>query len=59
MFKDGALEVPTGPGLGVELDRAAVEELHSLYNEAGVKDRDDTEEIRKYIPDFVRQVPKW
>ena len=59
VFRDGSLPVPTGPGLGVELDRDALGELHALYNSAGVKDRDDTDEIRKYIPDFVRQVPKW
>jgi glucarate dehydratase len=58
-FADGALTVPTGPGLGVELDRDAVDRLHALYDSAGVRDRDDTDEIRKYIPDFVRQVPKW
>jgi len=58
-FKDGALDVPTAPGLGVELDRQAVDELHALYIEVGLKDREDTDEIRKYIPDFVRQVPKW
>jgi glucarate dehydratase len=58
-FADGALTVPTGPGLGVELDRDAVDRLHALYDSAGGRDRDDTDEIRKYIPDFVRQVPKW
>jgi len=58
-FKNGALNVPTGPGLGVELDRDALDNLHALYNSAGVRDRDDTDEIRKYLPDFIRQVPKW
>lgn len=59
VFRDGALELPKGPGLGVELDRQALDRLHALYNSAGVRDRDDTDEIRKYIPDFARQVPKW
>lgn len=59
VFENGALAVPTGPGLGVELDQAALARLHALYNSAGVRDRDDTDEIRKYLPDFVRQVPKW
>jgi len=59
LFRDGALQVPEGPGLGVELDHAAVAELHDLYNRAMVRDRDDTDEMRKYIPDYVRQVPRW
>ncbi len=59
VFRDGALQVPEGPGLGVELDHAAVAELHDLYNRAMVRDRDDTDEMRKYIPDYVRQVPRW
>jgi glucarate dehydratase len=59
LFRDGALQVPEGPGLGVELDHAAVAELHDLYYRAMVRDRDDTDEMRKYIPDYVRQVPRW
>ncbi|MFK8081584.1 MAG: enolase C-terminal domain-like protein [Granulosicoccus sp.] len=58
-FKDGTLQVPEGPGLGVELDEDAVAELHELYNAAMVMDRDDTDEMLKYIPDYVRKVPRW
>lgn len=58
-FKNGTLQVPEGPGLGVELDHAAVAELHDLYNKAMVQDRDDTDEMLKYIPDYVRKVPRW
>ncbi|MBM7069184.1 enolase C-terminal domain-like protein [Actibacterium sp. 188UL27-1] len=58
-FQDGALPVPDGPGLGVELDHGAVADLHDLYNQAMVVDRDDTDEMLKYIPDYVRKVPRW
>lgn len=58
-FHDGSLSVPTAPGLGVELDHEAVARLHALYQECGVDDRDDLAEIRKYIPDFERLVPRW
>ena len=58
-FQNGTLQVPEGPGLGVELDHEAVAELHDLYNAAQVKDRDDTDEMLKYVPDYVRQVPRW
>ena len=58
-FIDGALKVPTGPGLGVELDYTALAELHDAYLEQTQIDRNDTEEIKRYIPDYVRQVPRW
>ena len=58
-FREGRLAVPTGPGLGVELDRDALATLHDLYNSAGVTDRDDLAEIRKYEPGFERMVPRW
>ena len=58
-FHDGKLRVPDGPGLGVELDQKAVAELHALYNAESVRDRDDTDEMLKYVPDYVRKVPRW
>jgi glucarate dehydratase len=59
VFKNGTLQLPEGPGLGVELDYDAVAELHDLYNQAMVQDRDDTDEMLKYIPNYVRKVPRW
>lgn len=59
VFTDGALRVPEGPGLGVELDHEALAELHDLYEKAMVRDRDDTDEILKYVPDYKRKVPRW
>lgn len=58
-FKNGTLQVPEGPGLGVELDHEAVADLNDLYHTAMVQDRDDTDEMLKYIPDYVRKVPRW
>ena len=58
-FQDGKLKVPEGPGLGVELDNDAVADLHALYNEMMVVDRDDTDEMLKYIPNYERKVPRW
>lgn len=58
-FRDGGLSVPTLPGLGVDLDQDELARLHALYLKQEVKDRDDTAEIRKYLPDFIRTVPKW
>lgn len=58
-FTDGAVPVPTVPGLGVELDRDALAVLHENYKALIQLDRNDTEEIKRYIPDYVRQVPRW
>jgi glucarate dehydratase len=58
-FKNGTLRVPDGPGLGVELDHDVVAELHALFNEQQIIDRDDTDEMLKYDPNYVRKVPRW
>jgi len=58
-FKDGGLTPPTGPGLGVSLDDDAVARLHTLYEQSGVEDRDDTATMRRYVPDYERRVPRW
>lgn len=58
-FEGGALPVPDAPGLGVELDRDALAELHGFYLAQATVDRNDTEEILRYIPDYVRKVPRW
>ena len=59
VISGGAVEVPTKPGLGVDLDRDALGELHDLYLQQSQIDRRDTEEIKRYIPDYVRMVPRW
>ncbi len=58
-FHQGAVAVPTTPGLGVSLDRDALGELHDYYLQQSSTDRNDTQEIKRYIPDYVRQVPRW
>lgn len=55
----GARTAPSAVKVVKELDEEAVAELHALYNLAMVKDRDDTDEMLKYIPEYVRQVPRW
>ena len=40
-IRDGAIEVPTAPGLGVSLDRDALTAAHELYLEHGLGARDD------------------
>ncbi|MFF8096219.1 enolase C-terminal domain-like protein [Streptomyces sp. NPDC016675] len=60
-IKDGVLEVPTGPGLGVELDMQRVEEAHELYTRLRLGARDDATAMRFLVPDwqFDRKRPAY
>jgi glucarate dehydratase len=49
-IKDGAIAVPTTPGLGVELDRDAVDAAHQLYLEHGLGARDDAVAMQYLVP---------
>jgi glucarate dehydratase len=41
-IRDGRIEVPTTPGLGVDLDWQQVEQSHELYKRRGIGKRDDS-----------------
>ena len=58
-FEDGALPVPTGPGLGVELDRTQLNRMHAQYLAAGIRHRDDEIEMQKVEPGWKRKLPRW
>ncbi|MDH6622426.1 glucarate dehydratase [Streptomyces sp. LBL] len=58
-FTEGRVEVPTAPGLGVELDRDALARLHRQYLDCGVRDRDDTGYMRRFDPAFESRTPRW
>ncbi|MEU9453234.1 glucarate dehydratase family protein [Streptomyces sp. NPDC048277] len=58
-LKDGAVKVPTGAGLGVELDHEALDRLHRLYLESGVRTRDDTGYMRRVDPTYELRLPRW
>ncbi|MEV6589656.1 glucarate dehydratase family protein [Streptomyces acidicola] len=58
-FTEGRVEVPTAPGLGVELDRDALARLHQQYLDCGVRDRDDTGYMRRFEPTFECTTPRW
>ena len=46
----GKVDVPAGPGLGVELDMDAVEAAHQLYRGMGLGARDDAMAMQYLIP---------
>jgi glucarate dehydratase len=58
-IENGEVAVPTGPGLGVELDRDALARLNEQYRRAGLSLRDDVTEIRKTIPDWRPHKGDW
>nr|WP_315254762.1 glucarate dehydratase [uncultured Duganella sp.] len=49
-IKGGMVQVPTAPGLGVELDMDAVAAAHHLYNNMGLGARDDAVAMQFLIP---------
>ena len=58
-FEDGAVAVPTGPGLGVELDREMLAVLHEQYRTCGVRRREDTVYMRTVDPAFTPNTARW
>jgi glucarate dehydratase len=58
-FVDGMVPVPTGPGLGVELDRDALAVMHEQYLKCGITARDDTSYMRAFDPSFSPRRPRW
>lgn len=59
IFKNGALSVPNGPGLGVTLDRGSLARLHQNYLNCGIAVRDDTTEMKKHRPNWEFRRPKF
>src|SRR5580765_5535558 len=49
-IRDGMIDVPKAPGLGIELDPAALEQAHQLYRKHGASGRDDALAMQYLIP---------
>jgi glucarate dehydratase len=58
-FGNGAVRVPDGPGLGVELDHDALGALHDQYLRCGIRSRDDTGYMQRVAPGYQREQPRW
>jgi len=59
IFTNGAVRVPDGPGLGVELDRDALALLHDQYLRCGLRIHDDPAYMRRIHPGYERKQPRW
>lgn len=59
-FDDGALPVPTSPGLGVEIDRDALERGYQRFLSISYRDRDDAGHMRRTVdPEWSAALPRW
>jgi glucarate dehydratase len=58
-IRDGAVAVPTTPGLGVELDDDAFGALHEQYLRCGIRDRDDTGYMQSIDPGYTAISLRW
>ena len=58
-FEEGSVLLPKGPGLGVELDRVALQKLHQNYIDCGLTKRDDEIEMQKVVPGWKFQAVRW
>lgn len=58
-IEGGCVTLPKGPGLGVELDRAALEQAHQAYLRCGFKERNDEIEMQKKVPGWTFSALRW
>jgi glucarate dehydratase len=58
-FEEGKVPVPTGAGLGVELDRKALASLHQNYLACGLTKRNDEIEMQKVQPGWKFKATRW
>jgi glucarate dehydratase len=52
-IRDGAMAVPTGPGLGIAMDRDKLARAHELYKKCGMRRRDDRALMRRLEPGWT------
>jgi glucarate dehydratase len=52
-IKGGRIAVPDRPGLGIEIDRKAIDEAYALYRQHGLGARDDATAMQFLIPGWT------
>ena len=55
----GAIALPRGAGLGIEVDRAKLAQLHQHYLACDLTERDDEAEMQKVQPGWTFQATRW
>jgi glucarate dehydratase len=52
----GRMKIPSGPGLGVELNRDKLAQAHEIYEKCGLRDRDDEATMQLVEPGWERTI---
>lgn len=58
-IEGGGVTLPKGPGLGVELDRAALAKAHAAFKRCGLTERNDEIEMQKKVPGWKFAQTRW
>ncbi|MCY3573261.1 MAG: glucarate dehydratase [Chloroflexi bacterium] len=58
-FEDGSIMLPREPGLGIEVDRERLAQLHQNYLNCGLTERNDEIEMQKLKPGWEFQATRW
>ena len=58
-IEGGSVALPKGPGLGVEIDRAALERAHQAYLRCGLTERNDEIPMQEKVPGWKFQATRW
>lgn len=54
-IRGGRMQLPAGPGLGVELDEDKLARAHEMYRKCGMRGRDDAATIKLVEPNWNRE----
>jgi glucarate dehydratase len=55
-IREGRMQIPAGPGLGVSLDPDKLARAHEVYRKCGMKRRDDVATMKLVEPDWDRRL---
>jgi glucarate dehydratase len=58
-IEEGSVALPSGPGLGVELDRIALDRAHQAFLRCNLSERNDQAEMQKMVPGWTFQATRW
>ncbi len=55
-IRNGRMSIPTGPGLGVQVDVDKLKRAHETYQKCGMRHRDDASTMRLVEPNWKREL---
>jgi glucarate dehydratase len=56
VIRDGRMNVPTEPGVGVRIDKDKLARAHEVYQKCGMRERDDATTMRRVEPAWQRDL---